>query len=1198
TGDIGRWLPDGNIEFLGRKDEQVKIRGYRIELGEIENVLQQSDLIAQGVVVAQEDKLGIKRLIAYVVTNEGFEKEEVQTYLKTQLPEYMVPALIVKLDKLPLTSNGKIDKKSLPAAVPGELLVNKFIAPGTELEEHLAKIWGDLLGVEAVGIHDNFFELGGDSILTIQVVSRARRMGHEIHPKDIFIHQTIERIAAAITGRSAADATGEQGFLTGPSGLLPIQQWYLEDAGQSASHFNQAVLLSIDKAIPAAVLKLALAHLTAHHDALRFEYYKKEGEWHQRYGSYKAELAIVNLQHLTTEGLGAAISQRADAYQRMLDIENGKLLEMVWMQMPESDKQNRLLIVIHHLAVDGVSWRILIENLEFLLTGFQNNGSPDLGTKGSSYRQWYQALKEYGQQQAVLSQVPYWEKVLNSYLPLSKDIAGTVELTPQGISSQVITLASDDTTLLLQEVPRAYHTDINDILLSALAITVGEWGQTTKVVIGLEGHGREEIADGIDTSRTVGWFTNLYPVLLETEQGQQLGNAIKSVKEQLRQVPGKGLSYGVLKYINREKRLAGKARWNIVFNYLGQLDSVVKTSKWLNAAGESTGQSIGEHYQGYSQLSVNCSVQGGQLVIRWHYNQRNYEKESINELVKNYKANLELLISHCLEQQKSGPAFTPSDYGLEAEVTYQELDTFLDEPFEGLQRKQSIEGIYRLSGLQQGMLFHGLYDETAGAYVEQFSCDLLNPNLEAFSESWQSIIKHHSILRSAFYYDVFSIPVQCIYRNVKLVVDMQDYRGLNTSVLQYAIEKYVDNDRIKGFDFKSAPLMRVALLRLSEDQFRMIWTFHHILFDGWSLPILMEEFLSAYELLVSGKKVDVTQEDCYGDYIRYIEREDKQNEQSYWRKYMGGITQPTLLPFISLNSQRTKGAGVYKSRYLRLNEKVTDKIKAYAQNNHLTTNTVMQGVWSLLLHHYTGTNDIVYGVVVSGRPEDLPGVEQRVGMYINTLPLRSIKRSGQPVSEWLQQMQQQQVASRQYQFTPLQDIQALSGISGDLFDNILAFENYPVSKVVSSKKWSLNVQNVHIKEQSNYPLSLIIGSAEQISIRFSYNSLLLQEAYVNQIHGHFENVLQQVISSEATIDSIELITPAEEKKLLESFNSTSVKAYSGLSIVTLFEEQALATPSKTALIFEDQQFGYQQLNERANQLAHYLVSRGVKKEML
>ena len=992
---------------------------------------------------------------------------------------------------------------------------------------------------------------------------------------------------------------GEQGVLAGVSGLTPIQQWFFENNLHSRSHFNQSVLLGIDKTVHPALLTTAVKKLVAHHDALRFTYYQQDGGWIQEYTGVVSDLIVEDLRSVDKESLAAAITQKAEHYQRNLDIA-GRLYQMVLMETPDFETQNRMFLVIHHLGIDGVSWRILIENLEFLISGLQENKKADLGTKTSSYRQWHAALNEYGRRPDVLSQTDYWEKVLRNYRPFTRDKADAQNVRFRDMAGKVTSLDAEQTSRLLQEVPKMYHTEINDILLCALSMSLSEWGGTEKIIIGLEGHGREEISKSIDTSQTVGWFTSMYPVLIEMPQQHEIAQTIKSVKEQLRQVPGKGLGYGVLKYINKEQKLSRVAGWHITYNYLGQLDNVVKTGQWFSGAKESAGQPVSDDHLMSEQLQLTSYVQGGQLVLNWLYNSKNYEKEVIDDLVGRFKENLRLLIDHCITTQlKSGVVFTPSDYGLGSEITFQELDEFLEEPYNGAPRKDSLVGLYRLSGLQQGMLFHGVYNERGGSYIDQFSCDLGEPDLNAFRKSWNRIIEHHSILRSAFYSDVFSVPVQCVYRDVEIPVFVIDYRNLSEAQQEQAMTKYSEEDRARGFNFKSAPLMRLTLFRITNDHYRMLWTSHHLLFDGWSLPILMEEFLTSYELLLAGSELKQFNEDRYEDYIRYIERSDKENEEAYWRNYISGINESTRLPFIEMNSSNVKGAGIFKMHSLNLDESITGKIKAYSQKNKVTVNTIMQGIWSYLLHQYTGNSEVVFGVVVSGRPEDLPGVEQRVGMYINTLPLHTREDKDQEITKWLQQIQQDQVASREYQFTPLQLIQRLSHVKAELFDNILVFENYPVSKVVSEKKWSLNVRNVELKEQTNYPLTITIGSSDQVNIVFHYNSYLLREEIITRISNHFENVLRQLVENNTKkLSDIRLLTTAEEAQVLEEFNDNTCLFPSDESITGLFEEQARSTPDGIALVYDQVQITYNELNERANKLAHLLISKGVSTETL
>jgi amino acid adenylation domain-containing protein/non-ribosomal peptide synthase protein (TIGR01720 family) len=1184
TGDLGRWRADGAIEYLGRIDDQVKIRGYRIEPGEIESVLVNCKGVQQAVVMAKADRPGHKRLIAYVVTDITFDKEAVLAEVKSRLPEYMVPAVFTVLDSLPLTANGKIDKNALPAPSEEVLLPTAYVAPRTETEEVLAGIWKELLGVQQVGIYDNFFELGGDSIITIQVVSRIRRAGYELQPRDLFVHQHIAALSSHLLVQQFDAVAGEQGTLTGTSQLLPIQQWYFNIAGPVVSHFNQSVLLGIDKSVSIETLSPIVKKLVSYHDALRFVYHRQDQAWEQEYGSYEGALDVVDLSTVPLDDLPAQITATCHTFQASLDIENGILIRAVLLLTPGAEHANRLFIVVHHLAIDAVSWRILLEDLQLLLKQVELPV-----TKSSSYRQWQQALQAYGQSRRGLMQQPYWEKVTQKYITLKTDRTFDGPVTASDIGSYTIHLPAGETHQLLKEVSRAYHTDMNDILLCALALTLADWNKTTSVVIGLEGHGREDITAGIDTSRTVGWFTNLFPVLLEVATGEPAGAALKSVKEHLRKITDKGLGYGVLKYINKVPSLQGNNPWDIVFNYLGQSDNLKDEAGLFSGASESSGADAAPSFPVQEKLSVTGLVKQGELALDWNYSNKHFNVGSIAQLAANYLARLEQLIAHCVAQ--STPVFTPADYGLGEDITNEELDSFLDAAWNGGTRRSHISGLYRLSGLQEGMLFHSLYAEEGGTYTEQMTVEFEGLQTAAFLKSWDLLLETHTILRTAFYYDQFSIPVQCVYDKVKLPVEILDYSQQSKEEQERLFRELEAADLRRGFNFSEAPLMRLILIRLKDQDYRMLWTSHHILLDGWSLPVLVEGLLTGYESFVTGNLPAPVQEDRYENYIRYLDRRDKEQPALYWKQYLQGLTAGTLLPFINATTSRTKGVGVYSGKKLVLDAAFTQQLLRYAQRHHITTNTLMQGVWAYLLHTYTGQRNVAYGITVSGRPEDLAGTERGVGLYINTLPLHAEIDESKPVVAWLQQLQADQLQSREHQYNSLHDIQQWAGVGGDLFDSSITFQNYPVNEVVTARDWQLKVNHVETHPHTNYPLTIIISIAAETSLLFSYNTTLLDDHYINMITAHFKQVLQQVTYLEpATMQEIDLLTPTERTALL---NVAEVDYPLHTTITDLFEKEADLHPNEIAVRCEKDTLTYVQLETRAAQLAHYLRSKGI-----
>ncbi|WP_425430497.1 non-ribosomal peptide synthase/polyketide synthase [Chitinophaga niastensis] len=1190
TGDLCQWLQDGNIEYLGRTDGQVKIRGYRIETGEIENVLLQYEWVSEAVVVAKPGEHPY--LVAYIVPNGVFNKEGIFTWLQQKLPAYMIPALLQEMDHLPLTINGKIDRKALPE--PGITADQQYVAPRNETEKVLAGIWISLLGIEQVSIYDNFFELGGDSIITIQVVSRAKRAGYEFHPRDLFIYQTISGLASFLKGKKNNTIYGEQGLLTGSSGLLPIQEAYFDAENTGTIHFNQSVLLGIDKRISAPVLSAVIAQLVQHHDALRFVYTAEDGNWTQTYGTAEGKLEITDLQQVLSDKLAETITIYGNDYQRSLDITKGGLMKAVLLLTPSYERYNRLLLVIHHLGVDGVSWRILLEDMQLLLQQAGASAADIPEHKTSSYRQWRQALEQYSQRKRLLKQKDYWQQVTQSYFPLRVDKPFTGKVTMADTGTYIIRLGSLQTGRLLKEAPLAYHTEINDILLSALALTLSEWNQQSDIVIGLEGHGREDIMPGIDTSRTIGWFSNMYPVLLQVKAGITKGELLKSTKEQLRKITDKGIGYGVLKYINKADFLQGNDPWDVVFNYLGQSDNVVGGTGYLTGVSESPGTTISADFPMRDKLRINSIIQDGELVLQWGYSNKHYEPGTVQHLAETYLSHLEAIILHCINQ--SQPAFTPSDYGLGAEVSNEDLDRFLDGSQYHFRNRDQIAGLYRLSHLQEGMLFHSLYNKQAGTFIRQLSCDLLNLDEKAFCKSWEHLLQQHSILRSAFYHNELNIPIQCVYRQVTLPVITLDYSRMDEAAQLEAIKAYEAADRSKGFDFREPPLVRISLIYLGGGHHRLLWTIHHIILDGWSQPVLVEELLNTYELLVSGKPIPTAPVDNYEDYIRYLERTDQELAAQYWQHYLEGISEGTLLPFIENNNNRNKGAGLYKEHELLLDAVYTAQLHHYARQQHITLNTLMQGVWAYLLYRYTNQTSIIYGVTVSGRPEDMSEVEQRVGMYINTLPLLARIEEDKSIAAFLQELQESQLQSRTYQYSGLSDIQQWTQIQGELMDTSITFQNFPVSEVINRKEWSLHVKDVQTHPRTNYPLTLVISVGATSRLLFSYNNDLLDTWYVERAGEHFKQVLTWIIENETgRLKDIELLTPEDRDYLLEVCNEQHMPVLADKPFLALFNEQVLMTPETAALVFEQESLSFRLLDERSNQLAKYLQQNGVGK---
>jgi amino acid adenylation domain-containing protein/non-ribosomal peptide synthase protein (TIGR01720 family) len=675
TGDLGRFLAGGEIEFLGRVDHQVKIRGFRIELGEIEAVLQQHEAVQQAVVVAQAAPSGGQRLVAYVTRDRGTESSgQLQNYLSETLPDYMVPASFVWLDALPLTPNGKVDRQGLTLMkVPTNQTGEGFAAPRTPVEEKLAAIWCEVLRCEQVGIHDNFLELGGDSILSIQVVARASRAGLHLMPRDLFEHPTVAALAEVV-GRARA-VTAEQGAVTGVLPLTPVQRSFFAEQQAEPQHYNQSVMLRISEPrYTAEVLRQVMSAVVAQHDALRLRFTQSEDGWEQFNAAAEENnfFSVVDLRHLTGAEQTAALEADAAAQQASLNLSAGPLLRVCYYDLG-ANTPARLLIIIHHLAVDGVSWRILLEDVasgcEQAAAG---QAEMNLGAKTTSYKEWAERLREYARGDEVKEQGEYWARVARRARQVKRlpvDHEGG-ENTVSGARAVEVSLTQAETTALLSEVPAVYRTEINEVLLTALVTALGNWTGERRVLLELEGHGREEIGEGVDVTRTVGWFTTIYPVVLEVSAGAGEGEALKSVKEQVRGVRGRGLGWGLL---GEAEEITG-VEAELGFNYLGQFDQMFSESSPFSLAAESTGAERSPRCRRRYLVDITGSVFEGRLHTSWTYNENVHRRETIEPVAEDFISALRNLIAHCQSPEAGG--YTPSDFP-DTELSQSELDELI-----------------------------------------------------------------------------------------------------------------------------------------------------------------------------------------------------------------------------------------------------------------------------------------------------------------------------------------------------------------------------------------------------------------------------------------------------------------------------------------------------------------------------------------
>ncbi len=646
TGDRAVYQADGTIEFRGRLDDQVKLRGYRIELGEVESVLQQQPAVQKTVVVLREDQPGQKRLVAYVVLSEPIQDTDVlQKFLADRLPDYMVPSAIAVLDALPLTPNGKIDRQALP--VPETLQSqSSYAPPTTQAEQVLAQIWSDVLGLEQVGIHDNFFSLGGDSILSIQVIAKANQAGLHLTPKQLFEHQTIAGLAAVAGTEHQIQA--EQGDITGTVPLTPIQRWFFEQEFAQPHHWNQAVLLECAQILNPEHLEQTIECLLAHHDNLRSRFVHTASGWQQEIlptQTAKTVLEVIDLADCPSAEQAAVIESHANRLQNSLDLDSGDLVRVALFNLG-ADQPQRLLIIVHHLVIDGVSWRILLEDFQTVYGQLSQGQEVQLPAKTTSFQEWANQLQQYAQSSELQQESAIWQSNLqagSTAIPVDVTEEQTAIASTQTFT---VELTAAETQVLLQIVPQADQAHINEVLLTALAQAFQPWINQPTVLVDMEGHGRESLFSQVDLSRTLGWFTAVYPVCLPLQTATWQA-ALETIKTQFQHIPNRGIGYGALRYLAADQPIAQLPQPQVKLNYLGQFDQVFAQSKLFKPAEESQGRTRSSNNHRTHLIEVVGLVTDGKLYVEWTYSRHQHQERTIATLAQAFIAALRSRIAQC-----------------------------------------------------------------------------------------------------------------------------------------------------------------------------------------------------------------------------------------------------------------------------------------------------------------------------------------------------------------------------------------------------------------------------------------------------------------------------------------------------------------------------------------------------------------------
>ncbi|MFD6456760.1 amino acid adenylation domain-containing protein [Streptomyces roseolus] len=1201
TGDLARWLPDGHLVYVGRGDEQVKIRGFRIEPGEVEAALRELEGVTAAAVTVREDTPGTRRLVGYVVgapdaDDDLLRPAEVLARLRDRLPDHLVPSALVRIGELPVNASGKLDRAALPAPDPADFPAGR--RPRTAPERQLCALFADVLGAGSVGIDDDFFGRGGDSILSIQLVGSARRAGLEFTVRQVFELRTPAALAAAAR-RTDAARDEEPALAVGPLPPLPVVVETLA-AGGPVHAYNQSVVLGSPPDAAPDDVRDALQALLDRHDALRVHAAPAADPgrlWDLRVaeaGTVTAERCLrrIDATGMTDEELARAQAAEAVTARDSLDPLAGALVAAVWFD--RGDRPGRLVLVIHHLAVDGVSWRILLGDLREAWRALRAGRRPELPRTGTSLRTWATRLTERATDPAVTAQLDHWTATLadDGPAPGSRplDRARDTVATSAVLSGE---LPASLTTDLLGPAPAAFRAGVNDLLLTAFALAVAHWRgeEDEPVLVDLEGHGRaEELVPGADLSRTVGWFTTVHPVRLAAgrvtaadlaERTPAVGDAIKRIKEQLRAVPEGGLGHGLLRHLNPDTapRLRGLARARFGFNYLGRFaaEQGADEDAWPLLGSGPAGRHPDTPLDHEIEVNVVTAEgpDGPRLITRWTYATGLLTEEEVRRLTRSWSLALHAVVGHATAAGAGG--LTPSDVAV-PDLGQTEI--------EQLERHSGtvLEDVLPVAPLQEGLLFHSVYDRRAlDVYVGQLAFRLDGEiDHDALRTAAAALLARHTSLRTGFHQRESGQWVQAVARSVELPWRFHDlldpHGGPADAGTARRLEELAAAERTERFDLTRPPLVRFLLARTAPERYQFVITTHHTIVDGWSIPILLRELLALY----GGDPLPPAP--GHRLHTDWLAARDLVAAREAWTRALADTDGPTLLA-----PGAPRVGEVPESVRLHLPEDVSARLRTRAREAGATLNSVVQAAWALVLAQETGRSDVTFGITVSGRPAELPGAEDLVGMLVNKIPLRVRLRPAEPLMELVRRLEKEQLELLEHQHVPLTTLHRWSGLP-ELFDTTMVFENYPAE--ITARQAPFRASGTASYSRNHYPLTLVGAMrGTELTVRVDYRPDLFGEDWARSLGQRVIAALTEAADRPFTPAGTLDLLGAEERARLLAWGTGAAPEDAPRTYVELFEEQAARTPDAPAVLSSDGVLTYAELDRQANGVARWLADR-------
>ncbi|MGE8064525.1 amino acid adenylation domain-containing protein [Pseudomonas sp. NPDC089569] len=1079
----------------------------------------------------------------------------------------MVPADFVALDAIPLNANGKPDIARLPLP-DAPVSQDNYVAPRDAVETAFAEIWQDVLQVERVGIHDNFFALGGDSILNLQIIARAHQRGMKLTPKQLFENRTIADISAVIS--QGANFSREAASVARTVPLTAGQHARIV-AGPLVSDWR---CVALDSPISVEVLNRAVQALQQQHRALQSGLFQQaDGTWSQNLpANPKPAGASVQSLNLDDANALAAIAEQIHA---SLDHAAGEGWHACLSQQGDA-----VLLVTHALRLDAASWALLMTDLALAVAQAQYDRAIELPHHGGHLDEWAEHQHNRAKDEDALESAwEYWLQHAGEPLPTTAQADG-----PATVRSVHIDAPLNARLNLLQ---RRSHAPWASLVATAVAAELAQQSSTPDVWLSLD-RGRCERArlsldsalsrTDFDPATVIGALSHGVPLRLSVTPSASAAQMLAQVDAQLAAAPHAGDDYGVLRYLAdndylREPLLslpqptvhiAMAGQWQA---HEGPLGDVIAASAPVEADG----------------LTLHVSLRQDQL----HIECRGVDAEQWARALEQRLTLLAADAEHAVPGAHAFPLCRAAGHDLDA----------LGANFDWA----GIDDLLPLSPMQEGMLLHTLLRPNSGIYLMQqryrWDGEL---DRSAIEYAWAQQLARHPMLRTGFWWQDGKAALQCVYRDTDPAFAWYDWRGLDEASRQRQLDAVLDAECRQGFDMRRPPLTFLRVFQVADQEFLIVRSFHHILTDAWCFGLLMADLFAHYQARVLGQPAARPLLPSFSNYIHWLQCQDNRVTEQFWTRELAGFSAPTPLvvdrPAVSEQAVETVA-----NLDVTLSIAQTRALTALCQQHSLTPNTWIQGAWALLLARYSGSDDVLFGVTVSGRPTGLPGVEDIVGLFINSLPLRVKVDDSQAVLPWLQALFAHNFELRAYEHAPLVDIQRWSEVEHgrSLFDSLVVFENAPFDAGLSDRQVDFNVDIYEDRVHTNYPMTVVLYPGDRLGIRLTYDAARFDTDTVQRMLGHLRQLLTQMVEQpNAPLASLSLLTGEEHQTVLVDWNRSEVEFPLDQTYAQLFARQVAANPQRIAAVCGTERLSYAELDQRSTRLARALQETGAGRDTL